>query len=179
MPEKNYYELLDVGRNSGAELLREHYLERLYKFHPDHNPGNEDWAVTQTIELNKAYKVLDDPAARKMYDFKIGNAFRRQGQVKGMSLLKNKAKKDAEGYFEQGVRHHGSDDFPRAVESFKTALKLEPAFADAAYNLAYLGAVLGNAMFAMGILDKAIKADGKDESLKKLRRGIHDAFLNG
>ena len=60
----------------------------------------------------------------------------------------------------------------------RLALKLEPAFSDAAYNLAYLGAILGNAMFSMSVLDKAIKADPKDDTLKKLRRQVHETFLS-
>ncbi len=63
------------------------------------------------------------------------------------------------------------------MEAFKAALKLEPGFSAASYNLALLGAHLGNPNFSLDILAKAIQSDPKDALLPKLRKAITATFM--
>jgi len=158
--------------------VREQYRLQLYKYHPDHNPGNEEWAVTQTIALVEACRVLSDPKARKEYDFAIAWKPREQGATGGIALFKGKAGKEAEAKFDEGLRHWKADRPVPATEAFKHALRLSPGFSDAAYNLALLLVLHHHHHAALEILGKAVKEDPKDEGLAKLRSAVSRTFFS-
>jgi molecular chaperone DnaJ len=178
MPDKNYYELLEVSRSTDEGAIREQYRLLLHKYHPDHNQGNEEWAISQTITLVEAVRTLCDPVRRKAYDFRIAFVPRQQGQTAGLSLFKSQARKDAENRFVEGVRALKQGDTRAASESFSLALKLDSGFSDAAYNLAYLLALYGQPAMALEVLGRAIKADTKDEGLAKMRAAISRTFYS-
>ena len=177
MPERNYYEVLGVSKMASFEDIQAHYLQKMHEVHPDRNPGDEDQATERTIEVVNAYRTLSDAKTRKLYDFKALNPPIYDGEIGGIKLLKSKEKKEAELRFAEGVRYFKSEDMPKAVDAFKQALKLEPAFSVASYNLALMGALLGNANFSLDILAKAIQLDAKDTSLPKLRKAVTNTFL--
>jgi DnaJ-class molecular chaperone len=177
VPERNYYEVLGLGRSATPEEIHAHYLEKLQQVHPDRNSGDEDGAHERTIEVVNAYRVLSDPQARRLYDFRMLNPFRSDGELPGVKMLKSRERKEAEQRFAEGLGHVRREDFAKAVESFKAALKLEPAYSAAAYNLALLGALLGNPPFALEVLHRSIQADPKDTALQKLYKSIQAAFM--
>lgn len=177
MAERNYYEVLGVSKMASYEDIQAHYLQKMHEVHPDRNPGDEDSATDRTIEVVNAFRTLSDAKARKLYDFKTLNPPLIEGETGGMKLLKSKEKKEAEQRFAEGVRYLRAEDMPKAVEAFKAALKLEPAFSEASYNLALMGALLGNANFSLDVLAKAIQLDPKDTALPKLRKAVTNTFL--
>jgi curved DNA-binding protein CbpA len=177
MPERNYYEVLGVSKMASLEDIQAHYLQKMHEVHPDRNPGDEDQATDRTIEVVNAYRTLSEPQARKLYDFKTLNPLLLEGETAGVKLLKSKEKKEAEQRFAEGVRYLRADDQPKAVEAFKAAIKLEPAFSAASYNLALLGAHLGNHNFALEVLARAIQSDPKDALLPKLRKAVTATFM--
>ena len=177
MAERNYYEVLGISKSATLEVIHAHYLEKLHQVHPDLNAGDEDQAHERTIEVVNAYRALSDPESRRRYDFKAGHPYLLEAELPGVKLLKSKERKEAELKFADGVRMLKSEDFAKAVEAFKAALKLEPAFTAASYNLALLGALLGNANFALDVLQRALAADAKDAGLLRLRKSIHSTFM--
>ena len=178
MPERNHYEVLGVSRSASVDEIHAHYLEKLHQVHPDRNAGDEDAAHERTIEVVAAYRVLSDPDARKRYDFKALNPFLSAGETPGLRMLISKERKEAEARFAEAVRWLRIEELAKAVEPLKAALKLEPAYSAASYNLALLGALLGNPNFALDVLAKAGQADPKDEALARLRKAIHATFLS-
>jgi tetratricopeptide (TPR) repeat protein len=178
VPERNHYEVLGLSRSASPEDLHNHYLEKLHQVHPDMNAGDEEAAHERTIEVVNAYRTLSDPAARKLYDFRTGNPFLTEGLTPGLRVMLSKERKEAEARFNEGLRCLKVEDFTKAVEHFKAALKAEPAFGAASYNLALLGALLGNPNFALDVLAKAAQADPKDAALAKLRKAVHATFLS-
>jgi DnaJ-class molecular chaperone len=178
MPERNYYEVLGVSKSASDDEIHAHYLEKLHQVHPDRNNGDEDGAHERTIEVVNAYRTLSDAAARKAYDFRASNPFSYQGETPGLRLMMSKERKEAEQRFAEGAQLLKREDYAKAVESFKAALKLEPAFSSASYNLALLGAILGNHNFSLDVLQRAITADAKDADLQRLRKSIHTAFMS-
>ncbi len=176
MPERNYYQVLGVGKGATTEEIQERFLEKMHEVHPDRNPGDEERATDRTIEAVAAYRTLSDPQARKLYDFKTMNPLLLEGETAGIKVLKGKGKLEADRLFAEGVRLVRLNDQPKAVEAFKAALKLEPAFGAAAYNLAVLGAVLGNPNFSLDLLAAAIQSNPKDALLSKLRLAIKASF---
>lgn len=177
MAERNHYDTLGAPKSADADELRACYLERLHQVHPDRNAGDDEAAHEKTIEVVAAYRVLSDPDARKRYDFRCGNPFRTDGELPGIKLLKGRKTAEAEARFAEGGRFIRAEDLVRAVEPLKAALKLEPCYSAASYNLALAGAVMGNGNFALDILSEAIRKDPKDAALQRLRKAVLATFL--
>jgi len=66
-PKRDYYEVLEVGRNASADELKAAYRKLALKFHPDRNPGNKE-AEEKFKEAAEAYEVLRDSQKRQIYD---------------------------------------------------------------------------------------------------------------
>ncbi|MDR0565838.1 MAG: molecular chaperone DnaJ [Prevotellaceae bacterium] len=68
MPAKrDYYEILGVNKNAGAEEIKKAYRKKAIEFHPDKNPGNKE-AEEKFKEAAEAYDVLSTPEKRQRYD---------------------------------------------------------------------------------------------------------------
>src|SRR5919106_639150 len=67
MAERNYYDILGVGRSASTEEIRNAYRKLARKYHPDINPGNKE-AENKFKEISVAYDALSDPDKRKLYD---------------------------------------------------------------------------------------------------------------
>lgn len=65
---KDYYGILGVPRNASADDIKKSYRKLAMQFHPDRNPGKEDWANEKFKEINEAFAVLGDPDKRRQYD---------------------------------------------------------------------------------------------------------------
>jgi DnaJ-class molecular chaperone len=178
MPEKNHYEVIRLPRSASPEEIEHQYHELLYQYHPDRNSGDEEKAVDKTIALVNAYRVLSDPPQRKRYDFRIANPLILEAQTKGMKMLKSKEKKDAEAKFSEGVKLQAEGESAKAVEAFKLALKLEPDFPEASYNLGLIGALLGNHNFTLDVVSRALKTSPDEPNLLRLRKSTMSTFMS-
>lgn len=178
MPDKNHYEFMRLGRSASLEEIEHQYHELLYQYHPDRNSGDEDKAVDRTVALVTAYRVLSDPLQRKKYDFRIANPLILTAETKGMKLLKSKEKKEAEAKFSEGVKLQENGESAKAVDAFKAALKLEADFPEASYNLALIGALLGNANFAVDVIQRAGKSAAEDANLARLKKNIYATYMS-
>ena len=65
--KKDLYEILGIGRDATKEEIKKAYRKLALKYHPDHNPGNQE-AEEKFKEVNMAYEVLSDPDKKKGYD---------------------------------------------------------------------------------------------------------------
>jgi uncharacterized membrane protein YkvA (DUF1232 family) len=65
---QNYYGVLGVRRNAGADEIRRAYIEKIKQWHPDTNAERTAEAEEMTKILNAAYATLNDPVQRKQYD---------------------------------------------------------------------------------------------------------------
>ena len=102
MAKRDYYEVLGVGRNAGADDIKRAYRRLAIKYHPDKNPGDKG-AEAKFKECAEAYEVLSDPDKRGRYD-QFGHA---------------------------GLQGAGVHDFSRMnVEDIFGALNLEDLFGD-------------------------------------------------
>ena len=61
---KDYYAILGVGRDAGADDVKKAYRKMALKFHPDKNssPGAEE----KFKQIGEAYDVLSDPKKRQV-----------------------------------------------------------------------------------------------------------------
>lgn len=63
----NYYDVLEVSKDSSQEEIKKSFRSLAMKFHPDMGSGDSE----KFKEINKAYETLSDPDKRKTYDFSI------------------------------------------------------------------------------------------------------------
>ena len=66
MANRDYYDILGVGRGVGDEDIRKAFRKMAMEFHPDRNKSAS--AEERFKEINEAYQVLSDPNKRAQYD---------------------------------------------------------------------------------------------------------------
>ena len=67
MTEIDYYELLEVTRDSDKGTIKKAYRKMAMKYHPDKNPDDHE-AEEKFKAVNEAYQVLSDDEKRQIYD---------------------------------------------------------------------------------------------------------------
>lgn len=64
---RDYYEILDVGRDADEGQIKKSFRRLARQLHPDQNPDNPE-AESAFKELAEAYEVLSDGERRRLYD---------------------------------------------------------------------------------------------------------------
>jgi molecular chaperone DnaJ len=67
MSKRDYYEVLEVGKNASAEEIKKAYRKKAIQHHPDKNPGDKA-AEEKFKEAAEAYEILSDSQKRQRYD---------------------------------------------------------------------------------------------------------------
>lgn len=67
MAKRDYYEVLEVGKNASAEEIKKAYRKKAIMYHPDKNPDNKE-AEEKFKEAAEAYEVLSNPEKKQRYD---------------------------------------------------------------------------------------------------------------
>lgn len=65
--KRDYYEILDVGRDADENEIKKAYRKLAIKYHPDKNPDDKE-AEEKFREATEAYDVLKTPEKRELYD---------------------------------------------------------------------------------------------------------------
>src|SRR5947208_6828044 len=63
----DYYKVLGLNRDAGADDIKKAYRKLARKYHPDLNPNDKE-ANKKFQQINEANEVLGDPEKRKKYD---------------------------------------------------------------------------------------------------------------
>jgi len=66
MADRDYYDILGVGRGVGEEDIRKAFRKKAMEFHPDRNKSPD--AEDKFKEINEAYQVLSDSNKKAQYD---------------------------------------------------------------------------------------------------------------
>ena len=69
MDKKNYYEILEIDKNSTQEDIKKSYRKLSLLHHPDKN-GNSQESINKIQDINEAYEVLSNQEKKMMYDNK-------------------------------------------------------------------------------------------------------------
>lgn len=84
-----YYEVLGVGSQAEAAVIKDAYNKISVMLHPDKNPGHVTKATALFKQVNEAYRCLRDEESRRAYDIQqriarrgwtMGPTFGREGR---------------------------------------------------------------------------------------------------
>jgi len=65
---RDYYGILGVPRDAGADDIRKAYRKAALRWHPDKNQERKEEAEAKFKDIAEAYDVLSDPEKRQIYD---------------------------------------------------------------------------------------------------------------
>jgi molecular chaperone DnaJ len=65
---RDYYQVLGVGQDAGAEEIKRAYRQLARRYHPDISGDDRAAAF---LEVARAYEVLNDPDRRRSYDARL------------------------------------------------------------------------------------------------------------
>ena len=82
MADKDFYEILGVGKNASDDEIKKSYRKLAMKHHPDRNQGNPE-SEKKFKEASAAYEILKDPQKKAAYDQYGHDAFRQGGGPQG------------------------------------------------------------------------------------------------
>jgi len=66
MADRDFYEILGIGRNASEDEIQRAYRKLAREYHPDLN--SDPAAEERFKDVSEAYSVLSDPATRRRYD---------------------------------------------------------------------------------------------------------------
>ena len=78
MADKDFYEILGIGRSASDDEIKKSYRKLAMKYHPDRNQGDVE-SEKKFKEASAAYEILKDPQKRSAYDQYGHDAFRQGG----------------------------------------------------------------------------------------------------
>jgi molecular chaperone DnaJ len=106
----DYYEILEITRNSSQDEIKKAYRKKALQYHPDRNPGDST-AEKKFKEISEAYEVLSDENKRRIYDAhgKEGLSGAHMGGAQGFSSM-DEAMRTFMGAF-GGAGGGGGDSF--------------------------------------------------------------------
>jgi molecular chaperone DnaJ len=141
LSDRDYYEILGLGRDADLAAIKKAYRQAAVKFHPDKNPGDSK-AEESFKEAAEAYAVLSDPQKRPLYD-QFGKrglgatggfqGFDRDifgdfsdilGDLFGFGSIFGGARRSQRGGAGQALRYDLEIDFEEAVRGLETRIQV-------------------------------------------------------
>ena len=105
---RDYYAILGVSRDAGADDVKKAYRKMALKFHPDKNKAED--AEERFKEIAEAYEVLSDQDKRATYD-QYGEEGLRPGGGGGGESRSRRSSTTAGPTFGRHFSYHPMDPF--------------------------------------------------------------------
>lgn len=139
--KRDYYEILGVNKNAGADEIKKAYRKVAMQYHPDRNPGDKA-AEEKFKEAAEAYEILSDADKKAQYD-RYGHAgvsnngrgghpggmnmediFSQFGDIFGDDIFGN--------FFGGGQRSRGGGQRARGIRGSNLRIKLKLSYEEIA-----------------------------------------------
>jgi len=136
---KNYYQILGIKREAGADEIKKAYRKHALLYHPDKNKFNN--THEQFIKITEAYEILSNEINRKKYDilytkFYINSEELTNENIESFAEWEQKGNEKAQEY---------------AKKSYNDFIKIINELTFHALNYAKIGCIGGIFIF-LGIL---------------------------
>lgn len=204
--KRDYYKILGVSPISTEEEVKRAYRAASKKYHPDLNPDLKLFSEEKMRELVEAYEVLSDFERRKEYEhqlhLQIRKSRRSASMVKAPKLSKFKkeqsllervfspfAKKkpqeaktelnqqEADLHFTLGLSMSENESFyDQAIDEFRFALKYDPGYLEAQWNLGIMYYRKGQFDEAVVCFQKVLSLNREDPVAKKMIELLRDDY---
>jgi molecular chaperone DnaJ len=112
--QRDYYEVLGLGRDASTADVKRAFRALALKHHPDRNPDDLE-AERRFKEAVEAYEVLSDPEKRRRYD-RMGPLYRHDGRPPTPEELGELLGKALGGFFRRGAGDGPGQDVKVRVE---------------------------------------------------------------
>jgi len=134
MEKRDYYEVLNVSRDSSLAVIKKAYRTLAMKYHPDKNPGDKN-AEEKFKEAAEAYEVLGNSEKRELYN-QYGHSGLKDTGFSGFSNFEDifSSFGDIFGDF-FGFQREGGRNQSRARQGSDLRYNLEIEFLDAAFGV--------------------------------------------
>ena len=63
-----YEEIGGISPSSSIKEIKKAYRKKALEYHPDKNPGKEEWAKNKFLQLKNIYETLTDIEKKTKYD---------------------------------------------------------------------------------------------------------------
>jgi hypothetical protein len=141
----DYYTLLGVERNASSDEIKRAYRQQMNRYHPDRyvnaSVDEQDYASRRSQQINEAYRVLSDFAARTAYTRQLSG-----GQAAGASRITPPppaAPRDHQAeLYNQAQEHMAAGRMMQAAATLRELQRLNPLYRDSAALLARAEAAL-------------------------------------
>lgn len=107
---RDFYQVLTVRRDATPQQIKAAFRKKAMRYHPDHNPGKEEWANRKLKVIIEAYEVLSDSASRSAYDRRLA-----QAEVMAVRNTAEHRAKPASQYMVDIMRHRATPPWVRKV----------------------------------------------------------------
>ena len=176
MSEINHYKILEIFPAATQDEIEIAYRMLLYKYHPDHNQDNQQWAHEMTSKVVAAYQCLSDAESRRFHNFQIYSPLRKKPAERKFLFFQNNQKQQWQAAlprFNAGVALFNKQK-SKALEKFKEAVKLWSKFPEAIYNIGLCYVDLKNFDEAKENFNKVLKITPKDKEIKRTLRRLNE-----
>jgi curved DNA-binding protein CbpA len=119
-----HYDLLEVNVDVSFDEIKRAYLQKVKKFHPDRHEYQHDETLKEHLskllsELNYAYNTLKNDKSRAEYDKSIFKIKKFKKPPEPNTIL-------AKEHFKKGVNDFTKGNFWGAMDSFRSAARIQP-----------------------------------------------------
>lgn len=174
--DKNYYEILGVFPASTLEEIENAYRMLLYKYHPDHNPDQAEWAHQMTSKVVEAFECLSNPEKRKLHNFQIYCPVKRKAAERTFWFFQKKRQKQWElalAQFGAGVALF-SRQKSKALLKFQEAISHWAAFPEALYNIGLCLVDMKKYAEAKSYFTRVQQMNAKDPEIKRTLKRLDE-----
>jgi len=133
--DRNFYELLGIGRNAAAQEVKRAYFEMAKLYHPDMHFSPEMSDMKKQLAalfdaVHEAYATLADQAKRDRYDRELAKGTAAHQGTQHERPVQPDTKQAAAIRSEEGMKQFNQGNFWGAEESFLQAVHLDPENAE-------------------------------------------------